>query len=228
MSNVINSAVDVLQRGQRFCRRPRLRVVNPSSCNTLRNDLDLGSSSTINGAVSFEPSGVDAVVAKVVNVMVNNTLRYKTYNSLTIRIPLLCRGGLLTHGRITPMYVTLPTDLQPSQRRRLYQNLPVIFGRLKTGSYLYYEAITLIGFIRSHQALFASHGNRNGAWIISFGFPGDIVGFPSAGDHHTDCDALVDTALRHDIKCLSSTCDAPLHRAASGRPAKLAQCRTIS
>jgi hypothetical protein len=40
---------------------------------------------------------------------------------------------------------------------------------------------------------------------------------------------LVDTLLRPYRKCLSSTCDAPLHRAASGPPcAKLAQCRTIS
>ena len=32
--------------------------------------------------------------------------------------------------------------------------------------------------------------------IIAFGFPGDIVGFPSAGHHHTDCVALNSARLQ--------------------------------
>jgi CRP-like cAMP-binding protein len=32
--------------------------------------------------------------------------------------------------------------------------------------------------------------------VISFGYPGDIVGFPSLGLHHTDCDVLVDATLQ--------------------------------
>ncbi|MBT8410800.1 MAG: helix-turn-helix domain-containing protein [Octadecabacter sp.] len=31
--------------------------------------------------------------------------------------------------------------------------------------------------------------------VIAFGYPGDIVGFPSLGCYHSDCDALTDTVL---------------------------------
>jgi CRP-like cAMP-binding protein len=85
--------------------------------------------------------------------------------------------------------------------------------RLKTGSYLYYEGDNVDWLYQVTSGVVRlTHLSNGRRQVISFGFPGDIVGFPSAGDHHTDCDALVDTA-RTDIKCLSSTCDAPLHRA---------------
>lgn len=31
--------------------------------------------------------------------------------------------------------------------------------------------------------------------VIAFGFPGDIVGFPSKGRHHTDCETLTNTSV---------------------------------
>ena len=31
--------------------------------------------------------------------------------------------------------------------------------------------------------------------VIAFGYPGDIVGFPHDGEHHTDCDALTEATL---------------------------------
>ena len=118
------------------------------------------------------------------------------------------------------MYVTLPTEhiaavTATAPLSKTCLSFPET--RLKTGSYLYYEGDNVdwlyqvaSGVVRLTRLL--SNGRRQ---VISFGFPGDIVGFPSAGDHHTDCDALVDTRLRpYRRKCLeSSTCDAPLHRA---------------
>jgi CRP-like cAMP-binding protein len=31
--------------------------------------------------------------------------------------------------------------------------------------------------------------------VIAFGYPGDVVGFPSDGEYHTDCDALRPTTV---------------------------------
>ena len=49
--------------------------------------------------------------------------------------------------------------------------------------------------------------------VIAFGYPGDIVGFPSDGRYHTDCDALVPTTLivhrRSDLE--SAKGDPELH-----------------
>ena len=49
--------------------------------------------------------------------------------------------------------------------------------------------------------------------VIAFGYPGDTVGFPSNGQYHTDCDALVPTTLVvHSRRCLeTSSHDRALH-----------------
>jgi len=70
--------------------------------------------------------------------------------------------------------------------------------RLKAGSYLFYEGDTVewlyqvtSGVLRLTRLL--EDGRRQ---VIAFGYPGDIVGFPSGGLHHTDCDVLVDARLQ--------------------------------
>ncbi|MBV2359121.1 helix-turn-helix domain-containing protein [Thalassococcus sp. CAU 1522] len=35
-----------------------------------------------------------------------------------------------------------------------------------------------------------------GQQLVAFGFPGDLVGFPCSGQHHTDCQALTATRLQ--------------------------------
>jgi hypothetical protein len=103
-----------LQRGQRFCRRPRLRVVNPSSCNTLRNDLDLGSSSTIMVRCHLSlQAEMDAVVAKSLTLWttilcVASMIQILNHNNVEY---LCCSRWPPYTGRITPMYVTLPSRL---------------------------------------------------------------------------------------------------------------------
>ncbi len=69
---------------------------------------------------------------------------------------------------------------------------------LPAGSYLYYEGDTVAylyliksGVVRLTRVL--EDGRRQ---VIAFGYPGDIVGFPASGCHHTDCDALVETRLQ--------------------------------
>ncbi len=49
--------------------------------------------------------------------------------------------------------------------------------------------------------------------VIAFGYPGDVVGFPSDGQYHTDCEALrPTTVVVHNRAALeSSTGDAALH-----------------
>lgn len=118
------------------------------------------------------------------------------------------------------MYVTLPTkEIAAVIATAPLSSTCVSFPetRLKVGSYLYYEGDNVdwlyqvtTGVVRLTRLLY--NGRRQ---VIAFGFPGDIVGFPSGDIHHTDCDALVDTRLRpYQRKCLeNSICDAPLHRA---------------
>ncbi|MCK8483920.1 helix-turn-helix domain-containing protein [Aliiroseovarius sp. S2029] len=114
------------------------------------------------------------------------------------------------------MYVTLPTvnstigpvlSLQTSHRNQAET-------RLKAGSYLYYEGdkVNWLYQVKSgvlRLARLLEDGRRQ---VIAFGYPGDVVGFPSDGLHHTDCDALADARLQ------------PLHRSAlehGGRDDKL-------
>lgn len=70
--------------------------------------------------------------------------------------------------------------------------------RLKAGSYLFYEGDTVdwlyqvkSGVLRLTRLL--EDGRRQ---VIAFGYQGDVVGFPSGGLHHTDCDVLVDARLQ--------------------------------
>ena len=69
---------------------------------------------------------------------------------------------------------------------------------MKAGSYLYFEGDDVdwlyqvtSGVLRLTRLL--EDGRRQ---VIAFGYPGDVVGFPADGKHHTDCDALVDTRLK--------------------------------
>ncbi len=96
------------------------------------------------------------------------------------------------------MYVTLPSeeiDKSPdiAKPRRATQTTQV-----RAGSYLYYEGDEVewlfqvkSGVLRLTRML--EDGRRQ---VIAFGYPGDIVGFPSLGRHHADCDALTDCCLQ--------------------------------
>ena len=98
------------------------------------------------------------------------------------------------------MYVTLPSEAvdridisvvsEPCQAAQE--------SRMRAGSYLYFEGDEVewlyqvkSGVLRLTRML--EDGRRQ---VIAFGYPGDIVGFPAAGRHHTDCDALTDVSLQ--------------------------------
>lgn len=98
------------------------------------------------------------------------------------------------------MYVTIPNEHGiPCAFAPLVSTLPqTAETRLKTGAYLYYEGDEVewlyqvtSGVLRLTRLL--SDGRRQ---VIAFGYPGDIVGFPSANIHHTDCEALTDVRLQ--------------------------------
>lgn len=98
------------------------------------------------------------------------------------------------------MYVTIPNEHgTPCAFTPLVSTLPqTAETRLKTGAYLYYEGDEVewlyqvtSGVLRLTRLL--SDGRRQ---VIAFGYPGDIVGFPSANIHHTDCEALTDVRLQ--------------------------------
>ncbi len=98
------------------------------------------------------------------------------------------------------MYVTMKIDADPGT----YALTPSLGERqavpftLKEHSCLYFEGdeVTrlyqvITGVVRLTRLL--PDGRRQ---VIAFGYPGDVIGFPADGRHHTDCDALVDTTLR--------------------------------
>jgi len=98
------------------------------------------------------------------------------------------------------MYVTNPAEtcFKPSSATLVSVHAPPHEAHLKAGSYLYFEGDdvewlyqVVTGVLRLTRLL--EDGRRQ---VIAFGYPGDIVGFPSGGLHHTDCDALVDTRLQ--------------------------------
>ncbi|NNE82128.1 MAG: helix-turn-helix domain-containing protein [Silicimonas sp.] len=109
------------------------------------------------------------------------------------------------------MYVTIPTDDAA--------NVPVSKfvgtkpkssqAHVKAGSYLYFEGdevewlyVVKSGVLRLTRLL--EDGRRQ---VIAFGYPGDVVGFPADGRHHTDCDVLVDAELQpYRLACLEGTC----------------------
>ena len=97
------------------------------------------------------------------------------------------------------MYVTLPNeDVGHAANIPIESpNRATKFTRLRGGSYLYFEGDEVdwlfqvkSGVLRLTRLL--ENGRRQ---VIAFGYPGDVVGFPSAGRHHTNCEALVDCAL---------------------------------
>ncbi|MEH6832445.1 MAG: helix-turn-helix domain-containing protein [Sulfitobacter sp.] len=92
------------------------------------------------------------------------------------------------------MYVTIPNEnTNPAGFKPLATTLPqTAETNLKRGAYLYFEGDDVewlyqvtSGVLRLTRLL--SDGRRQ---VIAFGYPGDIVGFPSDGVHHTDCEAL--------------------------------------
>ena len=117
------------------------------------------------------------------------------------------------------MYVTIPTD------QTEFTAVPAFSGnasnsgvtRLKKGAYLYFEGDEVewlyqvtSGVLRLTRIL--ADGRRQ---VIAFGYPGDIVGFPNAGLHHTDCEALSDATLQpfRRAHLENGEGDADLHRA---------------
>ena len=70
--------------------------------------------------------------------------------------------------------------------------------RLSSGTHVFHEGDrveyiyqVVSGVVRLTRLL--EDGRRQ---IIAFGFPGDVVGFPSNGDHHTDCETLTPVELQ--------------------------------
>lgn len=101
------------------------------------------------------------------------------------------------------MYVTIPGDQSPiafharlpKTKTRTTRSVETIF---KSGSYLFYEGDPVkslyevkTGILRQTRLL--EDGRRQ---VIAFGYPGDIVGFPVDGLHHTDCDVLTDARVQ--------------------------------
>ncbi|PTX53826.1 CRP/FNR family transcriptional regulator/CRP/FNR family nitrogen fixation transcriptional regulator [Litoreibacter ponti] len=98
------------------------------------------------------------------------------------------------------MYVTSPCEVRPKLpvaplASSTYQATET---RLKPGAYLYFEGDEVewlyqvtSGVLRLTRLL--ADGRRQ---VIAFGLPGDTVGFPAAGLHHTDCEALTDVRLQ--------------------------------
>lgn len=98
------------------------------------------------------------------------------------------------------MYITLTTDDREAPASSAMEGLArkSLPAYLKRGKHLYHEGDEVEriyqvehGVVRLTRTL--ENGRRQ---VIAFGYPGDIVGFPADGCHHTDCDALVDTKLR--------------------------------
>ncbi|MGB3245071.1 MAG: helix-turn-helix domain-containing protein [Sulfitobacter sp.] len=98
------------------------------------------------------------------------------------------------------MYVTIPTEtFGLSPYVPLTSAMPqTAETRMKPGAYLYYEGDEVewlyqvtSGVLRLTRLL--ADGRRQ---VIAFGYPGDIVGFPSADMHHTDCEALTEVRLQ--------------------------------
>ncbi|UWR21836.1 helix-turn-helix domain-containing protein [Sulfitobacter sp. S190] len=98
------------------------------------------------------------------------------------------------------MYVTTPTEfaetycVTPLQSARTQ----AAAAHLKSGACLYFEGDEVVwlyqvtsGVLRLSRML--ADGRRQ---VIAFGYPGDVLGFPSDGLHHADCEALTDAVLQ--------------------------------
>ncbi len=94
-------------------------------------------------------------------------------------------------------------DHQTGRRTKLGQTL---FNEGDDAMYLY-EVVT--GVVRLSRVTVS--GRRQ---VIAFGFPGDVLGFPSRGFYHADCDVIEagEVAL-HSTRILDACTDNPrLHR----------------
>lgn len=110
------------------------------------------------------------------------------------------QGGLDFSNKGHPMYVTIPEKQAiASPIAPLTSNKPkTTEARLKPGGYLYFEGDKVgwlyqvtSGVVRLTRLL--ADGRRQ---VIAFGYPGDIIGFPADGLHHTDCESLTDARLQ--------------------------------
>ena len=108
------------------------------------------------------------------------------------------------------MYVTIPSVETSSPVAGFASTHPrALETRLKAGAYLYFEGdevewlyLVKKGVLRLTRLL--EDGRRQ---VIAFGYPGDVIGFPAEGLHHTDCDVLVDVKLQpYRLSCLEGTC----------------------
>lgn len=98
------------------------------------------------------------------------------------------------------MYVTNPMALasQKSPAVSANEKSQSAEAFLTLGNWLFFEGDEVewlyqikSGVVRLSRLL--ENGRRQ---VISFGYPGDIIGFPADGLHHTDCESLTDVQLR--------------------------------
>lgn len=101
------------------------------------------------------------------------------------------------------MYVTLPTENFDTITLPQLASMPSKTDAAKTphmwkhGQSLYHEGDdakrvyeVVSGVLRLSRVL--ENGRRQ---VIAFGYPGDIVGFPCNGLHHTECDVIADAEI---------------------------------
>jgi CRP-like cAMP-binding protein len=116
------------------------------------------------------------------------------------------------------MYVTIsnPHDENPFPQKLSARTRTLPQARVVSGTHVFREGDrveriyqVLSGVVRLTRLL--EDGRRQ---IIAFGFPGDIVGFPCDGRHHTDCEPLTPTTLQPYLlsQIESGTGDPELHR----------------
>jgi len=117
------------------------------------------------------------------------------------------------------MYVTIPKNQTSAAPIASLASTAVqtTEARLKAGDYLYFEGDqaervyqVMHGVVRLTRWL--ADGRRQ---VIAFGYPGDVIGFPSDGLHHTDCESLTDARMQPFRLCHLESCesDPKLHRA---------------
>ena len=107
------------------------------------------------------------------------------------------------------MYVSLNTrhfdDARPIPQQ--HPSNKVHLHRVPAGKHLFHEGQdassvyeVVSGVLRLTRLM--EDGRRQ---VIAFGYPGDIVGFPSDGHYHTDCDALSPTeGICHNRRALEN------------------------
>jgi CRP-like cAMP-binding protein len=126
------------------------------------------------------------------------------------------------------MYVTIPSECAAEiSTPPLASTSPKSAeARLKPGAYLFFEGDEVewlyqvtSGVLRLTRLL--ADGRRQ---VIAFGYPGDIVGFPAADLHHTDCEALTAGPIWRMVTvipiCIALCCKQPCEKSAG--------CRIIS